>query len=82
MISFIVIALWCMMLNGMIFGKIRDIKMPDWLTNPIFDCPVCQMPYYGSIFYWWLFHESVKDWVVVILVAMGIATIFVKIKRN
>lgn len=81
-ISLIVIAIWATMLPNMIFGKIRDVKMPDWLASPIYDCPICSQPYYGSIIYWVFFNGSVKEWVLVIGVAMGIATIFVKVKRN
>lgn len=81
-ISLIVIAIWATMLPNMIFGKIRDIKMPEWLADPLYDCPICSCPYYGSVAYWIIFHDTVMMWIIVILVAMGINTVFVKIKKN
>lgn len=36
--------------QGMIFGKpaaaMREI-LPEWLTKPLFDCPVCMAPWWG-----------------------------------
>ena len=81
-ISFSVIAIWCMMLNGMIFGKIRELNVPKWMREPLYECPVCSTPYYGSIIYWLFLRGGIIEWILVIFVAMGIATIFVKIKRN
>lgn len=70
------------MMETMVFGKIRELNVPDWMENPLFECPVCMQPYYGSAIYWLFLGSSIKEWVLVILVAMGIATIFVKLKRN
>lgn len=81
-ISLIVISFWCMFLEGMIFGKIRELEIPEWMKPPLYDCPVCMMPHYGSIFYWIFFPLNISEWILVILVAMGIATVFVKIKKN
>lgn len=81
----IVITIWICMLNGMIFGKIGDYgdsHFPDWLKKIVYDCAVCQTPYYGSAAYWVLFGNGWQEWIVVILVAMGMATIFVKLKKN
>lgn len=81
-ITCIVVAIWAMMLPDMLFEKIRDIEMPEWLSSPLYSCPICQIPYYGSVAYWVIFHNSWINWIIVILVAMGMATIFVKIKKN
>ncbi len=81
-ISFIVIAIWATMLPNMIFGKIRDIEMPDWLATPLYDCPICQTPWYGTILYVIFFRQNWVEWILVIGVAMGINTIFVKMKKN
>src|SRR5580765_7085282 len=81
----IVITLWCCMLNGMILGFIGDwgdTHLPDWAKHIIYDCGVCMTPYYGSLAYWIIFGNSWQEWILVILVAMGMATIFVKMKRN
>jgi len=82
-IALIVIAVWAVYLNGMIFGKIGNYvtqKFPHWLSKPLVDCPICQTPYYGSVAYWLIWGESVKEWIFVVIAAMGLVTIFVKMK--
>lgn len=81
-ISVSVIAIWASMLYGMILAKVREFKVPECIKKPLYDCPICMVPYYGSILYWFLKSPSVKEWPFVILVSMGIVTIFAKIKRN
>lgn len=81
-IGLIVICIWACFLESMIFGKIRDIDMPDWLAQPLWNCPICMVPYYGSVVYWLVFKGSIIEWILVIMVAMGINTIFVKVKKN
>lgn len=84
-ISFIVIAIWCFLLPGMILGKVGDYadrKLPTWLKHMLLDCPVCMCNIYGGIAYWLIYGQSVRDWVIVIFASMGFITIFVKMKRN
>lgn len=82
----IVITIWVCFLSGMIFGKLGDWlhkkNAPDWLRNPLVECPVCAAPYYGTAAYWIIWGNSWQEWILVILIAMGMATIFVKLKRN
>lgn len=79
-----VVTLWATMLPNMIFGWIGDYgdkHFPNWLKAIVYECPVCSCPYYGSIIYWSIFGYGIEQWIVVILVSMGMATVFVKIKK-
>lgn len=82
-IALLVIAVWAVFLDGMIFGKIGNYineKFPHWLSKPMVDCPICMCFYYGSAAYWLIWGESVKEWIFVVIAAMGFVTIFVKMK--
>lgn len=89
-VSFCVIAIWATLLYGMIFGFIgtwaQKLKkngkpnIPAWLQKPLFDCVICMTMYYGSALYWIYWGESVKEWVIVVIAAMGITTWFAKTK--
>lgn len=69
---------------GMIFHGIADYaarkKWPEKLEKPIFSCPICMTPYYGSVFYWVCLAGSWREWIVVIFVAMGINSLLVRLK--
>lgn len=80
-ISFLVMFIWASMLEGMIFGKVRE-----WFSNlnafyqkPLFDCPICMAPWYGTGLYWLIFGDSWKEWLLVIFIASGINTVYVKL---
>ncbi len=82
-IALLVIAVWAVFLDGMIFGKIGNWganKLPKWLSKPLFDCMICMTVYYGTAAYWLIWGESVKEWAVVVIAAMGFTTIFAKMK--
>ena len=84
-ISFIVIAIWCMFLDGMILGNIGnwvDRTLPTWLKEPICECCVCMCFWYGTALYWIIWGGSVKEWLIVVFASMGFNTIFVKLKKN
>lgn len=78
---FFVFAVWATMLEGMIFGKIREVGddvLADWVRYPLYECPICMSFWYGSVFYWIFFGESIKGWLVVIFGTMGLAAIIIK----
>lgn len=91
-VALMVIAIWATMLYGMIFqfvrywatieedGKEPVHRIPKWLQKPLFDCTTCMCPYYGSIIYWAFLGNSGKEWVIVVISAMGLVTIFNHIK--
>lgn len=47
--------------------------------NPVFDCPVCMCPWWGTILYWLLFHNTVVEWIICIFAAMGLNYIIAKL---
>ncbi len=67
--------------HGMIFyfvsGWAEDIGMPKWLRKITYDCPICQVPYMGSVIYWAFLGNDWKEWIVVIFTAMGINSVIV-----
>jgi len=96
-ISFIVFAIHYSMQEGEIFGKLGawfERNLPEKLKQPVFDCPVCMCPWYGSIIYWLVFApmtiESLRpiriivpigtwiEWIVVVIAAMGFNAIINK----
>lgn len=84
-ISLIVIAIWSTMLNGMIFGKFgnwSDRVLPKWLNKPLSECVICMTMYYGSAAYWLIWGNSVKEWVIVVIAAMGGTAVFAKTKTR
>lgn len=84
-ISFIVIGIWCMYLDGMILGFIGnwvETNLPKWMVEPICGCVVCMAAWYGTALYWVIWGESVKEWVIVVFSSMGVNTIFAKFKKH
>jgi len=84
-IALIVIAVWATFLHGMIFGKIGNFlsdenKFPKWLAKPLVDCVICMTMWWGSAAYWLIWGESGKEWIIVVVSAMGFTTIFAKMK--
>ena len=68
--------------EGEIFGfvgKWLGTWLPPKLHQPIFDCPVCQAPWYGTILYWIFWHNGRKEWIICIIAAMGLNAVLVKL---
>ena len=62
------------MQEGEIFGFIGNWlsdHLPPKLHNPFFECVVCMGPWYGSVAYWVLFHNSVGDWLATVILLVG-----------
>lgn len=83
-IAFITIAVWATMLYEMIFGWVRDKTehWPIWLKKPVYECPICMTAWYGTLAYWLIWGNSVKEWGIVVICGMGIVTVFVNIKNT
>lgn len=84
-ITCIVYAIWYSMRPGEIFGKLGDWfdkHLPYRLHNPVFACPACMCGGYGSVIYWLVWHESIEAWLIVVLIAIGIAVIINKLSRD
>lgn len=80
-VSFLTMFIWATMLEGMIFGKVRVwfSNLKEFYQKPLFDCPICLCPYYGTAIYWLLFGNNWKEWLIVIFIAAGINTVYVKL---
>lgn len=97
-ISMMVFAIWFSMQPSEIFEKLGDWlhdHLPKKLHSPAFDCPVCMVPYYGSVIYWLLFMPmkinslwplnvtlywmGFVEWFTVIIAAMGLNAVIVKL---
>ena len=80
-IAFGVMFIWATMLPNMIFGFVRDwfANLNEGLKKVLFKCPICQSPWYGSILYLIIFHNSWQDWLTTIFVASGIVVVFIKL---
>ena len=75
-IGFCVFAIYYTMLEGEIFGDFGNWlydHLPHSLHQPVFDCPICMVPWYGTLIYWAMRmqHGSLKDWLFTIMAAMG-----------
>ena len=64
----------------MIFGfmnKWYKKHLPEKLWKPVFNCPYCLTPHYGSIIYWIFFHVSIAEWILVVLTAGGLQVFYI-----
>lgn len=74
-ISFWTIGYCCTFWDGMILSPISrylDNKLPRWLKMPLYDCFICACFWYGSAIYWIVWGHSVKEWLLVVIAAMGL----------
>lgn len=88
-VSFIVFAIHATMEEGMIFEFVQkwyfkatknwSEKKQEYWSKPLFACPICQTPYYGSAAYWLIYGNSWQEWLIVIIASMGVNTVFVKL---
>lgn len=79
--SLLVFAIWATMWEEAIFEFVRkwgDKNLPEKLRKPIYDCPVCMAPWYGSAIYWLLWGSGWVEWAVVVIGAMGLNAVIVK----
>lgn len=74
-IALIVLSLWYTMQEGEIFaglGRWFEKHLPSKIHPAVFECNVCMTFWYGSALYWILYGYSVANWLIVVVVAMGI----------
>jgi hypothetical protein len=65
------------------------LRLLEKISQPIFDCPVCMLPYYGTILYWiipWghlgLPRHHWVDWLICIIGGLGLNSIIVRIFKS
>lgn len=81
-ISFIVFAIWYSMRPEAIFEKLGDWledHLPEKLHQPFFSCPVCMAGIYGAVLYWLIYHNGLKEWLIVNIAAIGFNAIVSKL---
>ena len=79
-ISLTVLFIYKTFTEGMIFHFVYKwfktwLYKPLW--KPIFSCPICMTPYYGTVMYFILYNISVLDWIFTIFTAAGMNCVFV-----
>lgn len=82
LISMIIFAIWYSLQPDEIFGGIGDWlakHLPEKLHNPFFECVVCMAGIYGCALYWVIFHNSVKEWIVVNMSCIGFNAVLSKL---
>lgn len=81
-ISMFCLFIWQTTQNQMIFewfpGWIEKHKLLYKIRNPLYACPICSAPWYGTAIYWIAFHHSVIEWVLVVFAAGGINTVIIR----
>lgn len=85
-ISLMVLSIHYTMQEGEVFSRLGDWferNLPQSMWPAIFECNVCQTPWYGTALYWiiyglWLHTASWQEWLVVIITAMGMNVIYNK----
>lgn len=61
-----------------IFEGIKKIIPPDkTIAKPIYGCPICMTPWWGTIIYWLFIGESLKDWLITVGAAAGLGVVSV-----
>lgn len=74
----IIIAMFILFLHsctweGMIFEKIKDIIKPKgMLYKPIYGCPICMTPWWGTLIFLIFFPFTIKAWLLTVGLASGI----------
>ena len=64
--------------EGHIFESIKDIIKPEWkISKPIYGCPICMTPWWGSIIYWLCIGISIPHWLLTVGAAAGFSVLFV-----
>jgi len=77
-IAMIVLFIHACSWKGMIFEGIKTIIKPEGhLYKPIYGCPICMTPYYGTIIYLLFFRLNFADWLLTIGTAAGLSVVSV-----
>lgn len=81
-LSFIIFAVWYTMQDGEIFGVLGNLfsRLPVVFHNPLYDCPVCMTPWYGTPITIFIFHVYDPLQIILIVIpAMGLNAIILKL---
>lgn len=84
-ISLFVFGYCCTFWEGMIFGKVGnwlDERLPEWIAKPLYQCYICACFWWGTALYWFVWGNSVKEWFVCVVAAMGLNAVLSKLFRD
>lgn len=84
-ISLCTIGYCCTFWQGMIFERIGDwleLSLPEWINKPLWQCYICCCMWFGSLVYWVLFGDSITQWLVCCIGAMGVNAITNELIKN
>lgn len=77
-ISMIILFIHSCSWEGMIFGKIQELILPEEpISKPIYGCPICMTPWWGTAIYWIFFHIGFCNWILTIGCASGISVLVI-----
>lgn len=74
-ISLFTIGYCCTFWEGMIFEKIGDTLekwLPEYMNKPLWSCYICCCFWVGTFIHIFIWRESVKEWILTTLSAMGL----------
>lgn len=77
-IALIVLFLHATTWDGHIFEGIRKLVDEDSkISKPIYNCPICMTPWWGTLIYWLFFNISLIDWLLTVGAASGFGVLSV-----
>ena len=81
-LEYIWIALVMTLCTLSVYSLTREGQLLGWLRNgflsiisnkmirkPLFECPPCMASVWGSAFYWSIFGQDIKTWIVCVLIS-------------
>lgn len=86
----LIMSLWtigycCTFWEGMIFEKIGnwlEKKLPEYIQKPVYSCFICACFWWGSLIYWLVWGNSVIEWFITVVAAMGLNGALSKLFRK
>lgn len=81
-ISLLVLSIHYTMQEGEIFeglGKWFSNHLPTQIHPAVFECNVCMCFWYGSGLYWLIYGFGIADWLITVIVAMGLSIMYNRI---
>jgi hypothetical protein len=77
-ISLIILFIHACTWDGHIFEFVRTwIDEKKKISKPVYNCPICMTPYYGTVLWFIFFKSDFKDWFLTIGAAAGFSVLYV-----
>lgn len=77
-ISLFVFAIHYCFQEGEVFGFTQRIRL-GWFADPLRDCPVCMIAWWGSLIYGLAWHGGWAGWILCVGPALGLNAVLVKL---